>query len=118
MKWYYAGDMAIHYPDGKWDIEQVDGVFDLPDSNVALIRSFLYANRELILQAKYHPTSGEAPWGDNQSQGALHQQLSALMSDDEWAVGVKDKQTKAYLVAFYHHLLSNIDLYCAEYLAA
>jgi hypothetical protein len=36
------------------------------------------------------------------------------MSDDEWSAGIRDKQVKAYLVAFYHHLMENIDLYVPD----
>ena len=100
------------------DVENVSGTFDLPDLNVRLIREFLSANREFILSYKYNPPSGAAPWGDNQSQGAMRAELARRMSDDEWAVGIKDKQIKAYLVAFYHQMLDNIDLYIPETLKA
>jgi len=113
MKWHYAGEMTIHSA-GSWDVQQVDGVFDLPDYNVRLIKDFLYSNGELILRYKYQPPSGDAPWGDVESQIALRRSLSELMSDDQWTAGVGDKQVKAYLVAFYHHLLENLDLYGVE----
>lgn len=112
MKWYFSGDVTVHSAEGC-DVEQVSGVFDLPDSNVKVIRDFLYANRDLILRYKYHPPSGETPWGDVQSQIALRTELNNRMSDDKWSKGV-DTQTKAYLVAFYHQLLENIDLYAPE----
>ncbi|NJR63186.1 MAG: hypothetical protein HC769_33045 [Cyanobacteria bacterium CRU_2_1] len=114
MKWHYAGEMTIHFAEGGWDVQQVDGVFDLPDRNVRLIRDFLYSNRELILRYKYQPPMGDVPWGDVDSQMELRQALSVLMSDEQWTVGVADRQVKAYLVAFYHHLLENLDLYGVE----
>jgi hypothetical protein len=109
MKWHYSGQMAIHSEQG-WQHEQVSGIFELPDRNVQMIRDFLYANRDFILSYKHNPPSGEAPWGDVQSQIQMRSTLNQRLSDDEWGAGV-DKQTKAYLVAFYHHMLENIDLY-------
>jgi len=110
MKWHYTGEMTIHSVSG-WDVQQVDGVFDLPDHNVRLIKDFLYSNRELILRYKYQPPAGDVPWGDVQSQMELRRSLSDLMPDEQWLAGVGDRQVKAYLVAFYHHLLENLDLY-------
>ncbi len=112
MQWYYSGEMTVHSANGC-DVEQVSGVFELPDHNVKLIREFLYANRDFILRYKYSPPTGESPWGDVQSQVELHSQLNQSMSDEEWGAGV-DKQIKAYLVAFYHHMLNNIDLYSPD----
>ncbi len=112
MKWHFSGNVTIHSSEGP-DVEHVTGFFDLPNTNVKLIRDFLYANRDLILRYKYNPPGGEAPWGDVPSQIALRTELSNLMSDDEWSIGVAT-QTKAYLVAFYHQLLGNIDLYAPE----
>lgn len=113
MQWHYSGELAVHSSDG-WDIEQVSGVFDLPDRNVELIRNFLYSNREFILGYKYNPPSGEAPWGDVSSQTEMRSELNRRLSDDEWADGVADKQVKAWLVAFYHQMLNNIDLYSPD----
>jgi hypothetical protein len=114
MKWHYTGKMAIHHPDGTWDLEQVSGVFALPDHNVELIRNFLWENRSFILNYKYNPPFGNAPWGNTQSQAQMRSELANRMSDDEWTEGVKDKQVKAYLIAFYHHFLNNVDLYVPE----
>lgn len=110
MKWHYSGEVTVHRPDGSMDIEQVDTVVDLPDQNVEVIRNFLNANRSLILGYKYNPPSGEAPWGDVASQSELHRMLANQMSDDEWASGVTDKQVKAFLVRFYHHVVENAEV--------
>ena len=113
MKWYYSGEVTVHSDEGP-EVKEVSGAYELPDHNVKLIRDFLYTNQDLILRYKYTPPTGEAPWGDVQSQIEMRSELNRRMSDDEWSVGVVDKQVKAYLVAFYHQMLNNIDLYSPD----
>jgi hypothetical protein len=111
MFWHYSGIIAIHRPGEPPDEATViNHTFELPDRNVAIIRSFVQQNRELILSYKYQPTEGNAPWGISGHQ-QLMIQLNQMQPPETYWIDISDRQTKALLVTYRQELINNIDLY-------